>query len=87
MIRPQNYEELQAAAVKELQLKKLELEERAENVQHLISRFYDITDWDHPERLTEFCTVDDEDDLPGGHVQTMISQGQAIQGLPGEGYW
>jgi hypothetical protein len=87
MKRPENYQELQAAAVVELKLKQYELEERAGDIKCLISRFYDIVDWDHPEKLPEFNTVDDWDDLPDGHVQTMISNGRAVQTLPGQGYW
>lgn len=83
--RPANYQELQAAAIKEIRLKKEELLERAENLERLAANFSSVTDW-ATNRL--YLNVYDYDDDDGLHSLTEItSNWPFIATEPGEGYW
>ena len=86
MRRPQNYQELQMAAKKEIANKIIELEERIEALQRLFDQFETVTDWSEPGGLyTDAAMYGDADDF--GHLNDMLTFPKDVKSAPGEGYW
>jgi len=86
MKRPQNYQELQAAAKQEIRIKIIELEERIEALQRLHDQFETVTDWSEPGGLYDDAAMyGDVEDLE--HLSDIITFWPDVTSAPGEGYW
>ena len=86
MRQPRNYQELQAAAKREIANKIIELEERIEALQRLHDQFETITDWSGSSGLcADAAMYGDTDDLE--HLNSLTTFWPDVKSAPGEGYW
>lgn len=85
MNHPQNYQELHEQALRQVYLKELELEERAENMRKLRAALEAAP---HVDPGIAIGQIDDyEDSLNLDKLQEIIRDWPHVDTAPGEGYW